>query len=134
MPDDSLARVMLDTAKRDLRALGNMLDSELFDDEVFGFHAQQAAEKALKAWLIVLSGSHPYTHDLGRLLHEIQQAGADVEAYWNTLELTNYAIRFRYEAIPAGNDPLDRPAMLRDIQVLVAHVSEILERTANDEV
>ncbi|WP_372703813.1 hypothetical protein [Candidatus Accumulibacter contiguus] len=28
-----------------------MIDNPLFADEIFGFHAQQAIEKALKAWL-----------------------------------------------------------------------------------
>jgi HEPN domain-containing protein len=28
-----------------------MADSPLFADEIFGFHTQQAVEKALKAWL-----------------------------------------------------------------------------------
>lgn len=38
---------------KDLRALQGMSDPDVFADEVFGFHAQQAAEKALKAWLAV---------------------------------------------------------------------------------
>jgi len=43
------AKTLLHAAWRDLQALTGMLDAELFVDEIFGFHVQQAAEKALKA-------------------------------------------------------------------------------------
>jgi HEPN domain-containing protein len=43
------AREMLTLAQRDFKALQVMLDVETFADEIFGFHAQQAVEKALKA-------------------------------------------------------------------------------------
>jgi hypothetical protein len=36
------ALLMLQLARRDLKALGNMTDPEKFDDAVFGFFAQQA--------------------------------------------------------------------------------------------
>ncbi len=48
MTDIEHAREMLSYAQRDLQALGNMLDPAHFPEEVFGFLAQQAAEKALK--------------------------------------------------------------------------------------
>ena len=58
-----------------LRAIGgvssiarNMGDAEAFDDEIFGFHAQQAVEKALKAWLTEVGVTYPLTHDLSLLL------------------------------------------------------------------
>ncbi len=48
------ARRLLDVARKDLNALPGMMDVETFADEIFGFHAQQATEKALKAWLTFL--------------------------------------------------------------------------------
>ena len=45
------ARALLKSAYRDFRALTGMQDSGLFADEIFGFHAQQAIEKGLKAWI-----------------------------------------------------------------------------------
>jgi len=54
MSDLDHARQMLVIAKRDLKALGGMLDSDVFAYEIFGFHAQQTAEKALKAWISAL--------------------------------------------------------------------------------
>jgi len=49
MPAHDLARELLATAQSDIKALANMFDSEVFDDRIFGFHAQQAVEKILKA-------------------------------------------------------------------------------------
>lgn len=38
-------------AKKDHQSLTPMLDAESLSAEIFGFHAQQAIEKTLKAWL-----------------------------------------------------------------------------------
>jgi HEPN domain-containing protein len=62
------AREMLTLAQRDFKALQGMLDVETFADEIFGFHAQQAVEKALKAWLTLVGVEYPRTHDLEELL------------------------------------------------------------------
>ena len=51
MSDPKQARVLLEAAKRDVSALRGMGDAAPFDEEVFGFHAQQSAEKPYKAWL-----------------------------------------------------------------------------------
>ena len=40
MPDREHARLLLDIARRDLKAVEAMADSAAFSDEVFGFHAQ----------------------------------------------------------------------------------------------
>lgn len=127
MPDSSLRQEMLAAAKRDMKALSNMLDCENFDDHTFGFHAQQAIEKALKAWLLFLGGANVFTHDLGYLLHKLEEQGVDVEAYWVFLDLTNYAVRFRYGAIPDDEEPLDRTALVLDIGGLIAHVASLIE-------
>ncbi len=43
------ALLTLRMAGKDLRALNVMLAPDSVDDEIFGFHAQQAVEKSLKA-------------------------------------------------------------------------------------
>ena len=62
------AYLLLTAASRDFRALQGTMDPGVFADEIFGFHAQQAAEKALKAWLSALDVEYPRTHDLTMLL------------------------------------------------------------------
>jgi HEPN domain-containing protein len=49
MADAEHASELLRHGRKDLSALCAMSDSEAFADEISGFHAQQAAEKALKA-------------------------------------------------------------------------------------
>ena len=43
------ARMMLAMAAKDIKAIRVLADPDLVDDEIFGFHAQQAVEKSLKA-------------------------------------------------------------------------------------
>ncbi|MGO9122175.1 MAG: HEPN domain-containing protein [Desulfomonilaceae bacterium] len=72
MTDREEANRMLAVAEVDLKALQNMLDPEMFEDAVFGFHAQQAVEKSLKAWLSLRRIVYPKTHDLRVLMNLLQ--------------------------------------------------------------
>ena len=47
--DKEHAAQLLTMSVKDHNALAGMLDTSNFSEEVFGFHAQQAVEKALKA-------------------------------------------------------------------------------------
>ena len=51
MSDLKCVRVLLAAVERDIEILQLMHDSTGGSDEIFGFHAQQAAEKSLKAWV-----------------------------------------------------------------------------------
>jgi HEPN domain-containing protein len=62
MADIKQAAAMLRIAHRDLAALRGMADVAVFADEIFGFHAQQAIEKSLKAWMCALGLSYPFAH------------------------------------------------------------------------
>jgi HEPN domain-containing protein len=62
MAERDEAQRLLAAAQKDLRALRGMTDADTFADEIFGFHAQQAVEKALKAWLALLGEEYPRTH------------------------------------------------------------------------
>lgn len=68
MADLEHARSMLRMAHKDFNALVGMQENSLFADEIFGFHIQQAVEKALKAWLCTRDAIYPMTHELSRLL------------------------------------------------------------------
>ena len=67
------ARTLMDAGDRDLSALRGMEDTSVFADEIVGFHVQQAAEKFLKAWLVLWSEPYPLTHNLARLLTLLQE-------------------------------------------------------------
>ena len=51
MSGPSEAPHLLRMARKDLQAMRALGDPKVADVETFGFHAQQAVEKALKAWL-----------------------------------------------------------------------------------
>ena len=61
------------------------------------FHAQQAAEKAIKAVYRARGRSFRYTHDLDDLLHGLERSGLDVpESLWEAADLTRFAWEARY--------------------------------------
>ena len=68
--------------------------------ETLAFHAQQAAEKALKAALLHLTGEEPpFTHSLTRLLNALAPHVRDVPLGYAAAEaLTRYAVLTRYPA------------------------------------
>jgi HEPN domain-containing protein len=62
-----------------------------------GFHAQQAAEKYLKAYLVERQIDFPKTHNLGILLDLIALADPNLAACLNgTTALNPYGVDFRY--------------------------------------
>jgi HEPN domain-containing protein len=124
MRDPDHARLLLGMARKDLRALGAMLDRESFAEGIFGFHAQQAAEKSIKAWLSLIGRSYPRTHDLGALLELLAVPHEHVP--WEVVELTDFAIQLRYESFEYDDEPLDRPAVVRQIAALVERVDELV--------
>ena len=124
------ARAMLSMAERDLRALKGMDDATVFDDEIFGFHVQQAIEKSLKAWIIAIGVEFPFIHNLARLLAILEENGCDVESFWNLVEYTAYAVTFRYDVAEMTDDPLDRPDALEKAQRLYNHVRKTIDTAA----
>lgn len=127
MQDLNHARSLVRLAHRDLNALIGMGDSSLFADEIFGFHVQQAAEKALKAWLSAMGTVYPLTHQLARLLALTESAGAEVGPFWPLARFTAFAVQARYEeGDPDADEPLDRPAIIAEVAALLDHVTAVL--------
>ena len=125
-PNLKQAHAFMQVAHRDLAALAGMLDGAVFADEIFGFHAQQAIEKCLKAWLCALGQTYPFTHDLNRLLVMLQEFGAEVDSFWWADEFTVYALHARYEDGYLDADaPLDRLAVLGNVQNRLRTVDSI---------
>jgi HEPN domain-containing protein len=84
-------------------ANGDMLD------DVVGFHAQQAVEKALKVTLVLADIDFPHSHDLRELAdiaidNSLKVPDLIREVRW----LTPWAAQLRYEML----EPLDRDAAL----------------------
>jgi HEPN domain-containing protein len=64
--------------------------------ELLCYHAQQAAEKALKSALIHLEQPFPYTHNIGRLVALVSEHIDVPERVGNAAALTPYATITRY--------------------------------------
>jgi len=127
MKETDLARSLLSSAQKDLKAVRNMTDPDLFADEVFGFHAQQAVEKPLKAWVALLGGEYPFVHDLDVLLNALERLGAEVDALRDLVELNAFAVQFRYEAFESPDEPLARRSVTAETVRLFQKVSALLK-------
>lgn len=130
MSDPKCAKVLLEAAERDLSALRGMTDEEVFADEIAGFLAQQASEKLVKAWLALLGETYPITHDIAQLLGVLaarQTPAIDLSAL---VELTPYAVRFRYAGRVPDAPALDRAKTIARIEQLLEQVRSRLDRQA----
>ena len=120
--NDESAR-MMELARRDLRVAQGMAgDTVTFTDEIFGFHAQQAVEKACKAWMCGLGIVYPKTHDLDLLFHLLSESGVRVPMeYEALLDLVDFSVQYRYEAF--DELPIDRRNTLLLTTRFIEHVA-----------
>jgi HEPN domain-containing protein len=103
------AALLVGIVRRHLRTLQLGIEAEI-PEEDWGFLAQQALEKILKAWIVLADRRPPRRHDLSELA---QQAGIDVAP--ELLELQVFAVEARYEEGPFRL-PGSREALLRKIE------------------
>lgn len=125
MADLKQARLLLEMARKDYCAPQGMADREIFAEEIFGFHVQQAAEKAVKAWVALCGIEVPRTHSLGTLLDVLDQFGVAVEPYWSLVEFQIFAVQYRYETIGQSADTIDRAEAVRAIAELLTKVESV---------
>ena len=132
MNDLEHAKLLLSMAKKDLKALEGMEDAQVFEDEIFGFHTQQAAEKALKSWLSAVGVAYPKTHNLRLLLALLADSGEAVESFWDLIEYNAFAVQIRYEGLELSEEPLDRELALRRAREVIGRVEELIVRHTPD--
>lgn len=102
------ARTLLRVARRDLQT-AQLLEAAPAPESSWGFHLQQAIEKALKAWILSLNHPSPYIHDLSDLLRILSDLGQEVEPYAEMTMFTVFAVQLRYDEEPNPLN-LDRKA------------------------
>ena len=124
MSDVKCAKVMYRAAERDVLTLRSMTAGAPV--ESFGFHVQQAAEKALKAWLALLGEKYPLTHSIETLLDLLTGRGADVEPFRDLVEYTPYAVEFRYVGVDPDAEQINREGALALVQALHERVGRQL--------
>jgi HEPN domain-containing protein len=107
-PDEP--REWLRQARVDLRVA--RLAPDDMEREPFAFHAQQAAEKALKAVLLTRGIRFPFVHDLERLLELLERDGVYPPGpVHDAGRLTGYAVLTRYPHDDAVTEDEFRQAM-----------------------
>ncbi|QNI71931.1 HEPN domain-containing protein [Cyanobium sp. NS01] len=102
------ARLLLAIVRRHLRSLRFGLDPA-YPEEDWGFTAQQALEKLLKAWIVLADRQPPRAHDLADLAVLAQQPLEGV-----LLALQVFAVEARYE-----EGPFPLPAPRQDLLALL---------------
>ena len=105
MPHDPIrvadARAWLAKADMDLRAAVHELTATPPFTADAVFHAQQAAEKAMKGFLVWHDVPFRKTHDLAEIGHQCVGIDPSVEALlMRAAALTQYAWKFRYPGEP----------------------------------
>jgi HEPN domain-containing protein len=116
------ARSDLQLARAAMRARGVMPEDACF-------HAQQCAEKALKALLLYLEIPFPKTHAIDVLLDLLKTRGISIPNNVDeTFELSEYAVQTRY---PGEWEPVNKAEARRAVEqaaLVLAWVEAQLER------
>ncbi len=91
------AELLLRRATGDLQACRVLVDDADIDDNIIGFHAQQAVEKAMKVALVLADVELPLTHDLAFLVSQVNETGAELAKELSDVAwLTPWAAELRY--------------------------------------
>jgi len=126
------ARLLKRKAAQDLAVLDRLLDDDAIHDETLGYHAQQAAEKLIKALLSLHGHDYPRSHNIGLLLDLLASHGIPLPERFEALQtLTPFGTMFRYDDLPLEEDTPDRrswPPLLHDLQTWVTSAIEADER------
>ena len=117
-------RQWLDKAEENLKAAEILLDGDLEDFDSAGFHAQQAAEKFIKALLVRHQIPFPKSHSITLLRGLAKRVDEALAARLSPADfLTPYGVEFRY---PGESEPVSREQGLHAIQLAKQVRDEIL--------
>jgi HEPN domain-containing protein len=117
-----MVRTLMSKAAQDEAVLEALLPDRKFNDETLGFHAQQAVEKTIKAWLAYLEIDYPKVHSIEALIDILAAHGKTLPDDLGDMgQLTPFATVFRYDTLPISSN-IDRASMLklvRDLRTFV---------------
>jgi len=134
MRHDPASEMFLIMAEKDFTALHKMADDPEFPDETFGFHAQQAVEKAAKAMLAAKGVKFERTHDLEVLLDALAEHGCiGEEEFTGFADLTDYAVQYRYQAFDGIDAGFDRKAVTDEVRRFLDAAQRIVGNRLPDE-
>lgn len=121
-PDLEAASAWLKKADNDRQSSQLLMRADPPLTDTAAFHAQQAAEKLLKAFLTAHGEVFERIHDLEQLLDKCAAIDASFQPLYDDVEpLTIYAVRFRY---PGPSDPT--PGQVKSAQDVVDRVWDVV--------
>ena len=145
----------LQAAYRNMRAFHRLIDFDDSDQEMYGFHAQQSVENAIKAWLSAAGLAYRAVHDLREVADQIladpTEAGTlaaaqlrlliDYTSFENAGRaggpdnwLTLYAVTYRYSGTGFRMDDIDRDRFRAEINLAVGtFINRAYELTGTSE-
>jgi HEPN domain-containing protein len=113
---DGLVADWLKKAELDLRTAVRLAPEQVFRDIVV-FHAQQAAEKYLKALLTKRQLEFPKTHEIRRLLDLLSESDGEIsEELADVIWLDPFGVAIRY--------PSDQPETVPGDEQRATHLAE----------
>lgn len=125
-PPPDTPKAWLRSARSDLAAVRALLGEEGVLPEVVAFHAQQAAEKALKGLLVLCSVPFPRTHVLRALLDLLVENGIALpERVDGASTLTAYVSLTRY---PSALEPVSEKEAATAVELAQAVVQWVEAR------
>lgn len=126
--------ILLSKAAQDEYILLKLVDDPNAPVELFGFHAQQAIEKYLKATLIVSELTYPRTHRLADLIDIARDNNIDIADEFEDMRyLTPFAVEYRYDIFPPeAEEPIDKQLILQRIITLRNWTKNFVAEKAQD--
>ncbi len=122
-PDDP--REWLNRAQSDLLLAGTMPAGVYLED--LCFHAQQAAEKAIKGVPILRGLDFPYVHDIARLLTILENSGERIpQSVLKSTQLTRFAVFSRYPGIAPSIEEREYRQAVRLAQSVVRWAERLI--------
>ena len=129
MTHRKLARKLLLKAEQDIIVIEKLKSDPEIGTEILGFHAQQAAEKMLKAVLAYHQIRFPFTHRLTELIDSLKDSGLDFPQELEEVRyLTPFAVEFRYTIFAEEeNEIFDTEATLSLLNSLRQWLIEVID-------
>ena len=128
MKNRKLAEKFLCKADQDMTALEKWRQDPDIAGEILGFHAQQVAEKMLKAVLAYHDIEFPLTHRLTDLIDLGKEHNIVLPEKLEDIRfLTPFAVEFRYDFYEEDEEPVD----FEKVFVLLTELSEWVDTIIN---
>jgi len=126
-PASELVEAWLTKARHDLRSAVRLSEGEEIYLDVAIYHCQQAAEKAVKAFLVSRNEDFGKTHDLEALVTLAAKQELRFESWVDIADsLTPYATAYRYPSAVAEPDEEEFKEALTAARSVLDFVSSVL--------